>query len=201
MASGMDRLACILQCISHRASPLCQPSLIQSYGAVLAFVRVSPSVSLCLLHCQPWSQRARSSVALTSLLVKSRAAPCAFTLASPVQTACTRASRAADLGMEQKSAASQRRSRRWCRQTSLYHLKQKRPRAPLTPGRSSSQWRSLLRLCLCLALVPRVKESRQIMVSSLPRQVCFLQLRCRLLFSRPAVLQGCTGPRPLLPIH
>ena len=76
MASGMDRLACILQCIYHRASPLCQSSLIQSYGVVLAFVRFCHPFSR-RLHCQPWSQRARSSVALTSLLAKSRAARCA----------------------------------------------------------------------------------------------------------------------------
>ena len=32
-----------MQCIYHRASPLCQSSLIQSYGVFLAFVREKPS--------------------------------------------------------------------------------------------------------------------------------------------------------------
>ena len=117
--------------------------------------------------------------------------------------ACTRASCAEDQGMEQRSAASQRRSPNLCRHRFLHrHLPPPPPPSTFRRHfRSTSQCRSKVRLCLCLASEPRVKESQQIMESLLPSLPYVLHLRCRLLFSRPAVLKGCTGPRPLLPIH
>ena len=69
------------------------------------FERVFSSLSLCRLHCQQCSHRARRSVRPTSLLARSRAGRCATTQNMRVRTACTRASCAAKAGMEQVIAA------------------------------------------------------------------------------------------------
>ena len=72
----------------------------------LAFFAGFATVSLCIVHCLPWthSAQARSTACLTKKLAKFQAVRSARTRSTRVRMASTRAKRVDDLGMEQRSA-------------------------------------------------------------------------------------------------